>query len=375
MPQRGIASLFLRFSLIEPGPVLLSMRVPESEESGDLAPDPSSDPSETPLPDALPPVEPPSARFIVQLFLIPALIVGGVIGIYFLFGRLATGELDWRQQVENVRAQNPHVRWRGALSLAQMLDADARMGSDGQQLAANAEVAEALTELFSQTREISPRDEQTASQVEFLAKALGRLDKPEIVFPVLLGAISDDGDALVRKHSLNALAMIAGRALEQERPFSDASLVEPIVDISQSSDPLDRHQAAFILGMMSSTVAEHRLEVLLQDGDLMTRANAAIGLARQNSQAGLPIFEDVFADAVARPIDPAQVKNEEQGEDYFERTLLLRNSLRAVELLGPELDDEQRTRLVNLLEQVSDATLDNELRTRSRELSLVLAEE
>lgn len=351
------------------------MRVPESDESGDRAPDPSSDPSETPLPEALPPVEPPSARFIVQLFLIPALIVGGVIGIYFLFGRLATGELDWRQQVENVRAQNPHVRWRGALSLAQMLDADARMGSDGQQLAANAEVAEALTELFSQTRAISPRDEQTASQVEFLAKALGRLDEPEVVFPVLFRAISDDGDPLVRKHSLNALAMIAGRALEEERPFSDTSLVEPIVEISQSSDPLDRHQAAFILGMMSSPAAEHRLEVLLQDGDLMTRANAAIGLARQRSQAGLPIFEDVFADAVARPIDPAQVTNEEQGEDYFERTLLLRNSLRAVELLGPELDDEQRTRLVNLLEQVSDATLDNELRTRSRELSLVLAAE
>lgn len=361
--------------MVEPDPRQQSMddqqpdhpRVPNADDGGD--------PPAAPLPDTLPPVEPPSARFIVQLFLIPALIVGGVIGIYFLFGRLATGELDWREQVDNVRSQNPHVRWRGALSLAQMLDADARLGNEGQQLAANPEIATALTELFTETRDITPRDEQTASQVEFLAKALGRLDDPAAVFPVLLAAINEDGDPLVRKHSLNALAMIAGRALEQQRPLSEPSLVAPIVDVSQSSDPLDRHQAAFILGMMSSPDAEHRLEVLLQDGDLMTRANAAIGLARQDSQAGLPIFEDVFADAIARPIDPSDVTNEEQGNDYFERTLLLKNSLRAVELLGPQLSGEQRKRLVKLLEQVADATRDVELRTRSRELSLVLASE
>src|SRR5690606_37393855 len=127
-------------------------------------------------------------------------------------------ELDWRRQVDNVRAQNPHVRWRGALSLAQMLDADASAGSSGQQLASNSEVAEALTELFKETRTISPRDEQTASQIEFLTKALGRLDQTDVVLPALLDAIDDENDALVRKHSLNAVAMIAGRAREQDRP-------------------------------------------------------------------------------------------------------------------------------------------------------------
>ena len=351
------------------------MRDPESDDLETSDPDGASSSSLTPLPESLPPVEPPSARFIVQLFLIPALIVGGVIGVYLLFGRLASGELDWRQQVDNVRTQNPHVRWRGAMSLAQMLDADAQLGTEGQGLAANPDVAAALTELFTETRAVTPRDEQTASQVEFLAKALGRLDEPRTVFPVLLTAINDEGDPLVRKHSLNALAMIAGRALEQGRPVSEPSLVAPIIAVSESSDPLDRHQAAFILGLMPSADAERRLEVLLQDGDLMTRANAAIGRARQNSPTGLPVFEEVFADAVARPIDPADVTTEQQSEDYFERTLLLKNSLRAVQLLGPDLADEQRTRMVTLLEQVADATRDIELSTRSRELSLILAGE
>lgn len=320
----------------------------------------------------LPAVEPPSAQFIVQLFLIPALIVGGVIGVYFLFGRLASGELDWRQQVDNVRSQNPHVRWRGALSLAQMLDADAQQGAAGLRLAQNPEVAGALTELFTETRSRVPRDEQTASQLEFLAKALGRLDAPQIVFPVLLEAVGTEEDPLLRKHGLTAIAMISGRAFEQGHPIGAANVVQPIVEISQSADPLDRHQAAFILGLMSSPESSRRLEVLLQDGDLMTRANAAVGLARHRSLAGIPVFEEVFADAVARPIIPEQVTNEAQGQDYFERTLLLTNCLRAVDLLAPELTGERRDRLARLLEQVADATRDTRLSISARELFLKL---
>jgi HEAT repeat protein len=324
------------------------------------------------VPRNLPPVEPPSARFIVQLFLVPALIVAGVVGVYFLFGKLATGELDWRQQVDNVRSQNPHVRWRGALSLAQMLDADARLGADSQKLAENPDVATALAELFTETRAVSPRDEQTASQLEFLAKALGRLDAPQTVFPVLIEAVTTDDDPLLRKHGLTALAMIAGRALDQGRPLQDASIVQPIVAISHSTDPLDRHQAAFLLGLMSSSDAQHRLEVLLQDSDLMTRANAAIGLARQKSIVGLPVFEDVFADALARPLVPDKVNSEQEGQDYFERSLLLKNCLHAIELLQPELSADQRSQLSKLLAQVADATADKQLGITARELSLKL---
>ncbi len=43
-------------------------------------------PSALALIEELPPVEPPSAGFIVQLFLIPMLIVGAIIGVYALFG-------------------------------------------------------------------------------------------------------------------------------------------------------------------------------------------------------------------------------------------------------------------------------------------------
>lgn len=319
----------------------------------------------------LPPVEPPSAGFIVQLFVIPAVIVAAVIGIYLLFGRLAAGELDWRRQVENVRSPNPHVRWPGALSLAQMLDADAASGSR-QPLAQNPEIATALSELFVETRAVSPRSDETRAQIEFLTKALGRLDAPEIVFPVLLDAAESDADRDLRKHALTAIAMSAGSALERGNPYSDEQLTARVIQLSGGEDSLVRHQAAFILGLLWSPEATARLETLLQDSDQMTRVNAAIGLARQDSIAGWPSFEGVLAEAVANPIVPPQTPDEEQAQVYFERTLILTNCLRAIERLQPQLAPEGRSRTAHLLEQVADATADDKLSLTARELALQL---
>src|SRR6187200_1181568 len=69
-------------------------------------------PADNALPEHLPPVEPPSAGFIVQLFLVPAIIVAAVIGLYLLFGKLAAGDTDWRQLVSDIKSDNPNVRWR-----------------------------------------------------------------------------------------------------------------------------------------------------------------------------------------------------------------------------------------------------------------------
>ena len=75
-------------------------------------------------PEDLPPVQPPSAGFIMQLFLIPAIIVAAVIGIWVLFGRMAGAEQDWRQLVQDLGSENEHRRWRAASGLAHMLNAD-----------------------------------------------------------------------------------------------------------------------------------------------------------------------------------------------------------------------------------------------------------
>ena len=98
---------------------------------------------------SLPQVQPPSAGFIVQLFVVPAVIVMIIVGVYLLFGRLVSGEADWRQLVTDVRSENTHVRWRSALTLAQVLQDDGLRKEKGQQLASTPEVAIALTEVLT----------------------------------------------------------------------------------------------------------------------------------------------------------------------------------------------------------------------------------
>ena len=55
-----------------------------------------------PLAD-LPPVEAPSASFVVQLFVIPAVVVAVVIVVWLLFGKLAGGERDAMEYVRQLR--------------------------------------------------------------------------------------------------------------------------------------------------------------------------------------------------------------------------------------------------------------------------------
>jgi hypothetical protein len=66
------------------------------------------------LPEDLPPVEPPSAGFIIQLFVVPGLIVLAIVGVWALFGKLASGENDWQARLVELRHPNEHRRWRGA---------------------------------------------------------------------------------------------------------------------------------------------------------------------------------------------------------------------------------------------------------------------
>src|SRR5437660_8463498 len=92
--------------------------------------DHDADPAQ--LPEDLPPVQPPSAGFIIQLFVVPGLIVMAIVGVYLLFGKLASGEQDWQSLLVELKHPNEHRRWRGALGLGQVLNADQEMGDRGQ---------------------------------------------------------------------------------------------------------------------------------------------------------------------------------------------------------------------------------------------------
>lgn len=80
-----------------------------------------------PLAD-LPRVEPPSAGFVVQLFVIPAVVVVVVIIVWLLFGKLAGGERDAMEYVRRLRS--PAANWRYAFELASLIQHDPKIGAD-----------------------------------------------------------------------------------------------------------------------------------------------------------------------------------------------------------------------------------------------------
>lgn len=323
--------------------------------------------------DELPPVEPPSAGFIVQLFVVPAIIVAVIVGVYLLFGQLASGEQDWRKQLTDLRSDNPHVRWRGALGLAQMLQADAT--ADGERLADNRDVAEELASLLSESIGKASAGEDDLKQQEFLARTLGFIDVDDLTVPALRSALQPGEDSTVRKNALAALATIANRRHEAGGAFDDQPIVDDVIAVTNEPEALLRHVATYTLGLFESPAAAGRLEVLMEHDDAFTRVNAAVGLARQGSAAGLSVFETVLKESQGGSGVPAEAPSADQTPESaqaFEQALMLSNTLTALSELSSQLTVAQKQQLVEQLVPLAEDHPAARIRVDARELILRL---
>jgi HEAT repeat protein len=302
----------------------------------------------------LPPIEPPSAGFIVQLFVVPALIVLAVVVVWAFFGKIAASEEDWRELVEDIRNTNEHRRWRGADGLARLLQNDQQLGESGQHLAANPDIARALVGLFDEgLKRHSQRDDDLKQQA-FLARTLGLLDAPATVLPALERGMLPDEDREIRKNSIASIAVIAGRASETHHPIDDANLVKDLITASGDSDALIRDVSTYALGLIPTDASRERLKVLISDADRNTRVNAAVALARQKSTGGFAVFKDVLQSASADAKgSPTQLEN----------LLSVKNSLHAVKILAGEWTAPERSELVSLIDPIANHHAEPRLRT------------
>lgn len=298
------------------------------------------------LPDDLPPVRPPSAGFIVQLFLVPGLIVLVIVGVWVGVNRLASSEQDWRTLVADLQSPHEHLRWRGAFGLAQLLQADQHSLTSGPKLVDNPEVARELSQLLTselKRHSLAPDDLQHQA---FLARTLGMFRIPEAVLPALRFAMQSEHDLEVRKNSLGAIAVIAGNEAESGVPLMDPDLTSDVLAVSADPDhALIRQMAAYDLGLLPGEKSAHRLEVMLGDADESVRVNAAVGLARQQSAAGLPVLVEV--------LKTADAKVEPKSDAEFHKFLSLKNCVEAIRRLEPLLDAQQKSTLIGLLAPVA----------------------
>lgn len=324
------------------------------------------------LPEELPPVEPPSASFIMQLFLVPGLIVAAVIAVWALFGKLSSSEQDWRQLVAEVRSNNEHRRWRGATGLAQMLRSDVEMGESGKQLSTNPQIAKELATLLIELLNEPAQDEELTSQQSFLARTLGWLDSLDESLPALIQATDGKYATIVRSDALRSIALIAGRANDNDRPLDRSEVTDRLLDVSQDSDPLIRQVAAFTLGLIPGDRVDQRLRVMAEDRDPNTRINAAMAMSRRGMTEA---FDALLAllKSTNEPVNPASMEGATEVEKQIRarsqenmNQVVLGNTLTALRDLSDSITQEQRRQAIALCEPLAESSSNMKIRIEAR---------
>lgn len=230
-----------------------------------------------PPPD-LPAVQPPSTSFFVQLFLLPAVIVFGIMLVWFLFGKIAGGERTPEEYLAILKSSRAD-RWKAAHDLSRLLREDSAHARDER-------LAQQLTlELETALAAANP-DQQF---IEYLAGALGSFQLPTGV-PALRAAIRPERDPLVRRAALIALARLA----ERLPAFEDVGLNADLIELLKDPEADVRGLAALTLGFRSGAAVVAPLRVALGDAAPTVRYNAANALARLGSDAALPVLLEML---------------------------------------------------------------------------------
>ncbi len=297
-------------------------------------------------PDDLPPVEPPSAGFLVQLFLVPALIVGIIVCVWLAFHWLAQLGNDPQAAVRALR-RNTEGRWQAALNLANDL-----RGPGGGKLKADealaGELASVLADEVKSGRPIGGGHsaEQSRTLCVYLCRALGEFAVPAAAAPLITRAEATDQPEIARA-AVEALAVLATNLAAAGEKFADsAAVTATVIGATRADDPGLRSSAAFALGVVGGPEARERLEVLAGDLDEDVRANAALGLARLGDPAAYETLAEmlVLPDVATRPGD-----DESQAARY-KRAMVVVNAIKGVGLLVDDSGEPPPERISATLE-------------------------
>jgi HEAT repeat protein len=279
--------------------------------------------------DALPPVEPPSAGFLVQLFLVPAIIVGIIVTVWLAFHWLAQLGNDPQAYVRQLR-RNTEGRWQAALNLANDL-----RGPGGAKLKADPALAGELASIL-ESEVVSGRPtggghsaEQSRTLCVYLCRALGEFAVPDAAAPLVARVQAADQPEIARA-AVEALAVLATNLAAADKTVADpAAVTAAVLDATEAQDQGLRSSAAFALGVVGGDGARDRLEVLTNDVDDDVRYNAALGLARLGGTAAW----ETLAEMLSLPDIAVKPGDDEAQADRYKRAMVVVNALKGVGLL------------------------------------------
>ncbi|MGI9428372.1 MAG: HEAT repeat domain-containing protein, partial [Bythopirellula sp.] len=284
--------------------------------------------------------------FIIQLFVVPAVIVLAVVLLWLLVTTLATqGDQDPTKIVAALRSSN-QARWQKADELANMLRLEKRY----PELKRNAELASQLAVLLDEEVTAGLDDKNSISLRYYLCRVLGEFYVDDGL-EVLLKTARADPERDVRREAVNALAVLSHGMREQEpsKKLDHPELIETFSALANDPDDLIRSQAAFALGVLVlSPEADPQLltelEQLVDDLYSDARYNAALGLARQGNLRAVNAVAEMF-DPEALSMNTASEKT--PALQAFKRDTIVKNALDATQLLskknpGVELQELNR---------------------------------
>jgi HEAT repeat protein len=293
--------------------------------------------------ELLPPVEPPSGRFIIQLFVIPALIVGVLFCLWLLIGSLARrGEQNPDQIVAALRSNN-QARFQRANELAGMLN----LPQQYPELKTNHELAEKLADYVNELVEAGDSAEASVTMRYILVSTLGEFYVPDGL-PALLNAARNDPERDVRRQAINAIAVLCNAManLKPPQPIESQDLNKVLIDLANDQDELIRSGAAFAIGVAAASTATpdpqlvSALEHLADDPYTDARFNAAAGLARIGDPQAAPAIAEMLdpgslASSVSgeKPLQPQTTDAELAAQKTRKRDMVVSNALKAIEQL------------------------------------------
>jgi HEAT repeat protein len=310
--------------------------------------------------ELLPPIEPPSAGFIIQLFVIPAVIVAAVVLIWFGVESLArSGQQDPQQIVAGLRSSN-QARFQQAKELADML----RLPERYPEIKTNRELAQKLAAYLDELVEESSDAEAEVTMRIFIVKALGEFHVADGL-PALIDAALDDPERDVRRDAIGAIAVLLdGMAgLKPPQHLGDEELTAAVVELANDQDELIRSGAAFALGVAASAPNADpqllsALEALADDPYTDVRFNAAMGLARVGSPSAVEALSEMLdPESIASSVSGERAMNEQMSEEAlraqkaFKRNTIISNALTSIDRLlsDKELPADATQRLIREL--------------------------
>ena len=296
--------------------------------------------------DALPRVEPPTGAFVVQLFVVPAVIVMVIVAVWVLFNWLAQMGSDPHQYLEQIRKQNANS-WIAAHNLAEELRTQPALRQDR-------EVARELGLMLQESLDMGGSNPDDVQLRVFLCRALGEFHVSDGL-PALIRAAQTqrrEEDRDVRRSALEAIALLISHVRENQTSASsldESSILPTLLAASREDHATLREGAAYALGVLGGQAASDRLVEMLSDARPNVRYNAATGLSRQGRAEAAEVLVEML-DVVN--LEGVIEEDGPQAQD-FQRALIAINGLRAARQLvdaQPQLD---RTALEQAVQDLS----------------------